>query len=455
MRWNCLATTMILALLSGMARGEEGLPEAVIETAAPSESIILNTETYGASAYPVDRQQIDTTNLFGGRTGYIHPFLSVSGFYTSNLFRTAGNEQADRYTVIVPGIWLALPARKQKLPEIGTSNTAPGGLSLSRVTAERERRVQGYALYQANIRKYDRFAEEDRIDHRGQGMLKFSTRRGSSLEFVDVYERNSDPYGTGGKTVRTLDTFDANLFNAILVGRLSAKVLLRADYGRYRLNYVDADNTYRDRNDDSYSAYLFFQATPKTAVFVQGEFINIEYDEDRNIGDSQHNNYYLGMQMQTSANTRGRFKIGYGLQDYDTSESEDLLVEAQLDYFFTPKTSLYLQGTRRILETDQIGARSILSHRVLLGYRQRMTAKLAGDASFFFNRNDYDGTVSIGNRIASNYFHDEFGGSAALGFSPRTWLNLSVGYEYRERDSNFDSEDYRNNTVFLRAAAAL
>ena len=84
-----------------------------------------------------------------------------------------------------------------------------------------------------------------------------------------------------------------------------------------------------------------------------------------------------------------------------------------------------------------------------------MTAKWSGDASFFFDRSDYNGTVSIGNRIASDYYHDEFGGSAALGFSPRTWLNLSGGYEYRERDSNFDSEDYRNNTVFLRAAAAL
>ena len=452
MRWNCLATGLTLALLSGMAWGQEILPEAANDTAAPAEVLLLNSDAPGASS-PIGSQPIETTDIFGGRTGHIHPFLSVSAFYTSNLFRTAGNEQSDRYAVIVPGIWLALPARNQRFPEIGTLNTAPGGLNLTRFTAERERRVQGYAQYQANIRKYDRNPDEDRFEHRAQGMLKFSSRRGSSLEIADVYETNSDPYGTGGKAAGTLDTFDANLFNVILVSRVSPKVLLRADYGRYQLNYADAGNTFRDRSDDSYSGYLFFQTTPKTAVFVQGEYIAIDYDEESTI-DTRHNNYYLGIQMQTSTNTRGRFKVGYGQQDSGAADSDDLFVEAQLDYFFTPKTSISLQGTRRILETDQIGASRILSHRMLLGYRQRMTARWSNDAELFFNRNEYEGTVSIGNRIASGYFHDEYGGRASLGFSPLAWMNLRLGYEYRERDSNFDSEDYRSNTVFLQAAAA-
>ena len=446
MRWNCLTAGLTLALLCGTAWGQEALPETDPGTAASTDGPEIT--------YQLDSQTLDATDLLGGRTGYIHPFLSLGGFYTSNLFRTPANEEADRYAVIVPGIWLSLPARKQKFPEIGTSNTAPGGLSLSRFTMESERRVQGYALYQANILKHDRYPDEDRVDHRGQGMLKFSLRGGLSLEIADLYERNSDPYGTGGKTTRTLDTFDANLFNAIVVSRLSPKVLLRADYGRYYLSYADAANAFRDRNDDSYAGYLFFQATPRTAIFVQGEYIAVDYVEADRI-DTAHSNYYLGIEMQTSANTRGRFKIGYGMQDYGSTETDDLLAEAQLDYFFTPRTSLYLHGTRRILETDQIGAGSILSQRILLGYRQRVTAKWRGDANLFFNRNDYDGTVEIGNKIASNYFHDEFGGRVSLGFSPVTGTELSLGYEYRERDSNFDSEDYQNNTVFLRAAAAL
>jgi hypothetical protein len=448
MRWNCLVIVLTLTLFGGLAWGQEAVPES----SEPTESILF-APPQEASTSPPGSQPIASTDLFGGRTGYIHPFLSVSSFYTSNLFRTESNEQSDQYLVITPGLWLALPARNQRAPEIGTSNTAPGGLSLSRLTAERERRIQGYLQYQASIYRYDRFEEEDRIDHRAQAMLKISGRGGTSLEIVDVFERNSDPYGTGGKADRALDTFDANLFNTILVSRLSAKVLLRADYSRYALDYAAVGNSYRNRNDDSYSGYLFFQATPKTAVFVQGEHIAIDYDESSNL-DSRHNNYYLGVEMQTSANTRGRIKVGYGMRDDDTTESNAYLGEAQVDYLFTPKTSIYLQGSRRILETDQVGARSILSHRALLGYRQGMTARWRLDGNLFFNRNEYDGTVNIDGRIASNYYLDEFGGRATLGFSPLTWLNLSLGYEYRERDSNFDSEDYQSNIVFLRAVAA-
>ena len=300
MRWNCLITALTLTLLCGLAWGQETSPE----TGEPIESFLLPAPQE-TSLSPPGSQPLTTSDVLGGRTGYIHPFLSVSSFYTSNLFRTESNEQSDRYLVITPGLWLALPARNQRAPEIGTSNTAPGGLSLSRFTAERERRIQGYLQYQANIYRYDRYKDEDRGDHRAQAMLKFSARGGTSLEIVDVYERNSDPYGTGGKADSSLDTFDANLFNAILVSRLSPKVLLRADYGRYSLDYAAASNSHRDRNDDSYSGYLFFQATPKTAVFAQGEHIAIDYGESNNL-DSRHNNYYLGLQMQTSANTRGR-----------------------------------------------------------------------------------------------------------------------------------------------------
>lgn len=454
MQWNYLATAWLaLAFFSGMAWGQDLFPETTTEPSDQAKSVFLN-EGPTEKDSPIGSQAAGATEIFGGRTGYIHPTLSVSGIYTSNLFRTAGNEQSDRYTIIAPGIWLALPARNQKFPEIGTLNTAPGGLSLSRFTTARERRVQGYAQYQANILKYDRFQEEDRVDHRVQGMLKFSSQSRLSLELADVYERNSDPYGTGGKPERTLDTYDANLFNVILLGRLSPKVLLRADYGLYRLNYADTSNSELDRSDDSYSGYIFFQTTPKTALFLQGEHITIDY-ENKNKIDPQHNNYYLGIEMQTSANTRSRLKAGYGVQDYGASEEDNFLLEAQLDYFFTAKTSAYLQGTRRVLETDQAGAWSILSHRALLGYRQRMAAKWQGETNLFFNRNDYNGTVTIGNRIASDYYLDEFGGRVTLGFSPMTWMDLSLGYEYRERDSNFDNEDFRNNTVFLRVGAAL
>ena len=419
----------------------------------PEDSLGLGAVGYGS---PVRSEHITSGEVFGGRTGYVHPFLSVGGFYTDNLFRTPDNEKSDWVTVISPGIWFSLPASHQKLLEINMLNTAPGGLAVSRFRTESEQRFQGYALYRADIRNNDKYTDEDRTDHRGEGLFKISLRGGLSLELVDVYEVNQDPYGTGGTTDRKMDQYKANLFNAVLAWDVSPKLMLRADYGNYSLDYDAARNDYRNRTDNSYSLYVFYQATPKTALFLQGELIQIDYDQDSG-DDSDEKNYYLGIEMKVTAKTRALIKAGYGDKEFDQAshfDRDDFLFEGQVEYAFTPKTSIYLRGLQRVLETDEVGSHSILSRRAQLGYRQRIYSKLRAEAALFWLRNEYDGTTTIGTQSGERD-DDEYGGVIAVGYSPVRWGSITLGYEYRERDSNFDTEDYQADTVFVRLAVAM
>jgi len=404
---------------------------------------------------PTLSEQISSGEILTGRTGYIHPFLSVGGYHTDNLFRTPENEESDWVAVITPGLWISLPASQQKLLEVNLLNTAPGGLAVDRFRTESERRFQGYALYRADIREHDQFPDENRVDHRAEGLLRISLRGGLSLELVDVYEVNHDPYGTGGTPERQLDKYSSNLFNTNLSYQISPKIMLRADYGNYNLNYDKDRNDYRDRTDNTYSGYVFYQATPKTALFIQYEYIDIDYDENIN-SDNDQTNYFVGIEMKATAKIRARIKAGYGQKDYDDidDERDEFLAEAQIDYSITPKTSIYLQGLRRILASDDIDATDILSTRFQIGYRQRILAKMRAEISGFYVNNDYDGTVTIGTQTG-NRDDDEFGGVFALGYSPTAWSTFTLGYEYRERDSNFDSEDYRSNTLFLRMTVSL
>jgi len=420
----------------------------------------VSTPSLGLDTDPrisfVESTRITNEEIVSTKSGYIHPFLSIGGYHTDNLFRTENNEESDWVAVITPGVWFSLPASHQRLLQINLLNTAPGGLEVSRFRTESERRFQGYALYRADIREYERFEEENRVDHRGEGFFKISLRGGLSLELVDVYEVNRDPYGTAGTADRQLDKYTANLFNAILAYQVSPKLMLRADYGNYSLSYDDARNAYRDRDDNTYSAYIFYQATPKTSMFVQSEYVNIDYDENIN-DDNEQMNYYLGVELKATTKTRGLVKVGYGETDYDQgsdNDQDDFLAEAQVNHAFTPKTSIYLKGMQRVLQTDQRGSRSILSKRIQIGYRQRIMAKVGVDASAFYVLNEYDGVTTIGAQTDERE-DDEFGGLIAIGYSPVSWGTLSLGYEYRERDSNFDTEDYRANTVFLRMTAAL
>lgn len=65
---------------------------------------------------------------FEAATGYIHPFLSIEGGYSDNIFNTKENEKDDFYTTISPGLWVATPRSKEIVLNINPSNTAPGGL---------------------------------------------------------------------------------------------------------------------------------------------------------------------------------------------------------------------------------------------------------------------------------------------------------------------------------------
>ena len=440
--------------------GVEGLNAAPEETAgaynSPSEkmdTIGIGTEGYGS---PVRSDRIVSGEIVGVRSGYVHPFLSIGGFYTDNLFQSEKDEKSDTVAIITPGIWFASPATRQKLIEVDTMNTAPGGLALSRFRTDTNRRFQGYALYRADIREHDKYTDENRTDHRVEGSFKVSLKGGLSLEIIDVYEVDRDPYGTGGTPERELDEFNSNLFNAILAYQITPKTSLRLDYGNYYLDY-DADrNLRRNRTDDTVSAYFFYDMTPKTSLFIQAEYIEIDYDEEIN-NDSDEMNYYIGAQMKASKKLRGRIKIGYGNKDYDSSTLDDRdewLIEANVNYFFTPKTSIYLKGSRRVLESDSEGTNSTLSYKTQLGYRQRFTSKLRGEMSFYYVDNAYKDNLTAG-PPTDNREDEEHGFIAAIGFTPKRWLNVSLGYKYENIDSNFDSNDYSSNTFFLRMTAAL
>lgn len=443
-----LSVVFGLCSISLCLAAESGVMDVPPELSSESvqDTLGVGVEGYGS---PVRSGSISSGELYSSRSGYLHPFVSVGGLYTDNLFNTENDEKSDWVTVVTPGIWLARPASRQKLAVINTLNTAPGGLALSRFLPEDDRRLQTYALYRADIREHDKYTSENRIDHRVEGMVRLALRGGLTFELADVYEVNRDPYGTGGTLSRELDKYTSNLFTTMFSYKLTPKFSVRADYGHYFLDYDETRNEYRNREDDSVSAYLYYRVSPKTSVFLQTEYIVVNYDTAVN-SDSDSMHYYVGVQLRPRAKLRGQLKIGYGQKDYDVATVDDrdeFLYEARIDYFFTPKTSVYLKTNRRVLETDSKGFDDILSHKTQIGYRQRFSAKWRGEAALYFANDEYSGATSRDD--------DRTGFVAAIGFAPKRWLNLSLGYEFEDRDSDVAGNDYQSNQVFLRATAAL
>ena len=401
------------------------------------------------------RQKQTAGEVFGGRHGYIHPFLSVGSYYTTNLFNTNTNEKSDAVLTVSPGIWLALPAIRQQLLRVETLNTAPGGLAVSRFRTVSDRRFQGYALYRGDFERHNKYSDADTNDQRGEALIQYNASSGFSLEVADVYLKNHDAYSTGDAGAGQLDKFKSNWLNPSIGYQLGPKTRLRLDYTLYVLNYDAARRSYRDRKDQVWSGYVFYRFGAKTSAFLNYEFINVNYDTDQSL-DNHQNLLFAGLQWKATDKTRGRFKLGYGKVKFKpTSETKNFFaVELQQNYQLTAKTSVSLLATRRVSQSDTQGVRGVLTNRIRLGYNQNFTAKLTGRAVAYYYHDKYDGTITVGTQTAERT--DKFyGGELALGVAPRRWLNLSAGYAYQERSSNFNSRNYRNHTVFLNATAAL
>jgi hypothetical protein len=442
-----LGTFMLLltqpAHLLGAQENQENVSPAGISTPNVSQAYI-----------PLPHEQrTAASEVLGSREGHIHPFLSVAGYFTDNFFNTHNNQESELYTVITPGIWVALPASRQQMLQVATRNTAPGGLEVSRFRIESDRRFQGYALYRANIEEHDRFTSENNVYQRAEGLLQGNLRGGLSLELIDVYQKDHDPLGTGNSV--NLVEFDSNLVSTLVSYQVGPRLRLRADYSNYYLSYSSDQEAFRDRDDNSASAFAFYRVTGKTSAFLQYDYIDINYRKDI-LQDSTEQHYFVGAQWRVTAKTRARLRVGLGVKDFSGNGGtrNDFIATAQLDHRFTPKTSVSFRAYRRPNETDDSNSQWMLTNRVEARYLQRLTARIMGSANIFYWRNSYEGQTTVGGQTGRR-IDDYYSVGVSFGYAFRRWLNMNLGYSYVDRDSNFNQYDYRTNYVFLSATAAL
>lgn len=401
---------------------------------------------------PIGKRRI-TSEVFGRRGGYIHPFLSIAAYYTDNVFNRNDQKSEDLVTVISPGIWITVPHIYEKLLKIETSNISPGGFILSRHKTESFRRYQTYLFYNADIEKFSKYSSEDTFNHKVEGLILYNFRGGLSIEFVEQFLVSHDARGTG--ISQELDKFRTNLANLIITYDIAERFKFRVDYSNFLVNYEASRNDFRDRIDNSISTYIFYRFKPKTTLFIEYEYFDIDYDK-KIMPNSVEHHYFSGLQWDITAKSKGNIKVGYGIKDFETisQKSKDVLLEAQIDHKFTPKTSIKVRLSRKTNETNISTTDFILSNILEIEYMQRFKRKITGNVNLMYMSDIYKGDLNFGGEVKER--KDNFMRSAfSLQYEFRDWIKLDFGYIYSQRNSNFDFFDYENNTVFVRIISSL
>lgn len=395
-----------------------------------------------------DETGITAKKAFGGEGGYIHPYVGFHTYSTDNLYNSEDDEERDYMLRVTPGVWLTVPRVNQKLLKIDSANIAPGGFIFSRGNPSFFRRYQTYLHYGADIELFANNSSENTVSHVIEGMIHYNLKGGLALQVMDKFLISHDVRGTGVSD--RLDKFSTNLGGIVLFYDTRSKMKFRFDYTNFYVNYHASRNQFRDRVDNAFAGYSFYEVSPKTDLFVQYEFIDISYEDDF-LSNSKEHHFWGGIDWDITAKSAGRIKAGYGIKDFSRSSSDDsgdFIFEAQIDHKFTPKTSIVLKAFRKTQETNIDTTDYMIATGAGIDYLQRITGKLFLSARLAYWNELYQEDLTYQDETKERE-DDIWEAGIALRYDIKEWLKFDLGYLYTNRDSNFSEFDYVTNSVFF------
>ena len=87
-------------------------PVVAVDTA---QDMPMGQGVEGSMPMLPEENKVTEDHFYGLKGGYFHPYLSLSGEYTDNLFNVDSDKTSNFLTTVSPGIWFSLP-RTQNYP---------------------------------------------------------------------------------------------------------------------------------------------------------------------------------------------------------------------------------------------------------------------------------------------------------------------------------------------------
>jgi len=395
--------------------------------------------------------------------GYIHPFLSIAGEFTDNLFNVYTNETNNFLTTLSPGIWLAFPRTKEIPLAIAPNNSTAGGLQMALPEYQGFERYNAYLLGALDFKYYSEDSDLNDYDANVEGFFKLNLRSGLSFQVIDHFTRGQDRFDVGnflGVNGPSLRRYNSNIAIGNVTWDITEKIGLKADFSNFFLDYKEIDDDFLNRVDNALSLYGIYTHSPRTALFIEYRYIDVSYDTAE-LKDNDQNFLYGGINWVASTKTQLRFKVGYQTRDYkdeeinkisedsETSNNDGLAFEFDIKYSMTEKTNLSLALHHEIDETDSGVALDKRIFGGMLRYNQEFYTDFIGMIDLSYENADYNQLVDPKRN------DDRYTFRPALQYIFSDWLMAELAYTWEKRDSTDEIFDYDVNSISLSLNSAL
>lgn len=423
----------------------------------------------------VSGEEATSTEMFGWRSGYVHPYLSLRGEYTDNLYNINIDEKDNFLTVIAPGIWFGLPRTKDIPVDISHHNEAIGGRRFSIPGSGSYDRAQLYFLGGLDYKSYSIDSDLNYTAWHLEGMVQYKMPAGLSFRLMDRFTHDRDRFDLGSfapqdfsiadgevyissapSMIRDYSSNQADLSVNLDMGKRFAALF---NYTNFYLDYDATDDWWLDRTDNRFSLSVAYHHSAKTSVFIEYSHAFITYETDTS-NDSENQFIYGGINWKGSAKSSLAAKGGYQVKQYDTFGLDDVAtfsMEAHFNYLVTDKTKISLQLYKALEETDSLANRGRDTTVAKFRYDQQFTYRTRGYCEFWYEYNDYDEFTRLAGTLAEEDARKDtrFMVKPAFQYHFRDWLMAELAYSFENRNSNANLYDFTTQTVFLTLNASL
>ena len=218
--------------------------------------------------------------------------------------------------------------------------------------------------------------------------------------------------------------------------------------------YMKSKESGLNRNRVNLGAQLYYNVSPKTNFFVEYNYSDISY-EDNKANESVGNSVGLGVNGHIASKVTGTAKITYDMRDYDhsvagISDYNDLVgYYVSLEWQPTSRNTVRLSGQRRMEETLYENNRYFADTLISLYVSQKVYDKWTASLTLSWEDMNYAHANNDGTKRSDGLYTIR----PEVDYQFKDWLSAGVWYQFRNRDSNVNGDDYNSNKagVFVKA----
>jgi len=351
----------------------------------------------------------------------INPFLSTQESYDSNIYLTRDERKSALINRSVIGVNL--------LHKFGSRYDLKGGYNMELLGYSRETQINNAVHHNANLG------------------FKGKMPKGITVTVDDKWKQTTDQATsqTVERALRVENTASA-VFNAPLRGKFGFAVAAQHVYN----NYLD-NNPTLDREETQVGADLEYKWQPKTKFFLAYRHGMLNYQTGYT-NDATFDNVEVGATGQIAPKVQGTVKAGAQMRKYDEdlNDAKDDANTAQYSVQAVWKpvemTDVTLFAKRGNVETNYGDARFYTSTLTDLSV-SRMVRKFKVTVGLSYEDvrySDKNNTLSAADKKRND---ENANARLMVDYNIQKWLVANAGYSYKDRSSNFDQFEYKDNIV--------